>query len=416
MISSVRNIASNNPDAEVWKYLRLFLNPERTAKQIREIHKIEADKYVRNIEKQAIQIGHCIRQAEEYFRASADVGLATKPLLLYYGAVALSRALILLKKDGTYSLDGMRKAKRHRHHGLVLNEGHAEEAGKAKTAEDFFSALRCSFFLKEGGLPWGHFPLFYESLDASVFVQHVTVREFDRETLMERDMPCVCADALNVDQLKSMDFATLELLKSLPDLFRDLNELGIGTHLARGNVSRDYVQYFTIVNSSIGDGSVQLGPPETNRQLAHIIDTHNFFVDGLLEDAKEPFWEFLQKKNPNIAKVGEFPNNLHLRLTVQAATSEKVVLGYYPDIIDDINGKKFYILRPDKYIHESGALLAIMYCLGMLSRYYPDIWMRIIDKNVDVVEVTNSLLSVAIRKFPNLVLDQMSGSKHFIHL
>src|SRR6476620_6384134 len=122
MISSVRNIASNNPGAEVWKYLRLFLNPERTAKRIREIHKIEHGKHVKNIEKQAIQIAHCIRQAEEYFTASSDVGLATRPLLLYYGAVALSRALILLKKDGTYSLDGMRKAKKHRHHGLVLNE------------------------------------------------------------------------------------------------------------------------------------------------------------------------------------------------------------------------------------------------------------------------------------------------------
>ena len=213
---------------------------------------------------------------------------------------------------------------------------------------------------------------------------------------MERDLPQVCADALTVDQLKDIDLEALELLKTLPDLFRDLNELGIGTHLARGSVTRDYAQYFSMVNSNTGDRSVQLDPPEVKRQLTHIIDTHNFFVDGLPENAKEPLWGFLQKKNPNIVKIGEFTNNLHLRLTTQGATSEKLVLGYYPDIIEDINGKKFYILRPDKYIHESGSLLAIMYCLGMLSRYYPDIWMGVIEKNVDVVEVTNSLLSVMI--------------------
>jgi hypothetical protein len=103
MISSVRNIASNNPGEEVWKYLRLFLNPERTAKRIREIHKIESGKHAKNIEKQVIQIAHCIRQAEEYFRASSDVGLATRPLLLYYGAVTLSRALILLKRTELFS-------------------------------------------------------------------------------------------------------------------------------------------------------------------------------------------------------------------------------------------------------------------------------------------------------------------------
>jgi hypothetical protein len=297
-----------------------------------------------------------------------------------------------------------------------LNEGYAEKASKARTAEDFFSAVRCALFLKADGMPWGHFPLFYESLDPSVFVAHVAIRESDRETGMERDLPQICADALTVDQLKHIELDALELLKTLPDLFRDLNELGIGTHLSRGNVTREYAQYFTMVNSSTGNGSVQLGPPEPTRQLTHIVDSHNFFIDGLPDDAKAPFWELIQKKNPNIVKVGEFPNNLHLRLTVQAATPEKVVLGYYPDIIDDINGKKFYILKPDKYIHESGALLATMYCLGMLSRYYPDIWMEVIEKNVDVVEVTNSLLSVMIRKFPNLILDQMSGSKHFIHL
>jgi hypothetical protein len=310
----------------------------------------------------------------------------------------------------------MRKAKKHRHHGLVLNEGYAEQAGSAKTAADFFSALRCSFFLKEDGLPWGHFPLFYESLDPSVFIRHVVIRESDRETGIERDLPHVCADALNVDQLKNTDLEVLELLKSLPDLFRDLNELEIGTHLARGNVSQDYAQFFTMVNSTTGDGSQQTGPPEPKRQMTQIIDTHNFFVDGLREDAKQPLWEFLKKKNPNIVKVGEFRNNLHLRLTAQAAPPDGINLGYYPDIIDDINGQKFYILKPDRYIHESGALLAIMYCLGMLSRYYPDLWMRIVDKNVDVVEVTNSLLGIVIRKFPNLILDQMSGSKHFIHL
>lgn len=185
MISRIRNIASNNPLLEVWKCLRLFLNSERTIKRIREIHNVESGKHDGNIKKQAIQIGYCIRQAEEYFEASSSVGLATRPLLIYYGVVALSRALILLRNDGTYSFDAMRTAKKHRHHGLVLSEGKAELAGKAKTAEDFFSAICSSCFVKEDGTPWGHFPLFYQSLVPSVFAQQVVMREIGRETSLE---------------------------------------------------------------------------------------------------------------------------------------------------------------------------------------------------------------------------------------
>ncbi len=202
MIKSVRNIASSTPRAEVWRYLRLYLNSDRTARRVRQIHNITAGSHEANISKQCIQVGYCIRQAEEYFRASESVGLATKPLLLYYGCVALSRALILIKKDGTYSLDGMRKAKKHRHHGLILDEGAAEQSSKEPTAYEFFSHIRCSCFVKEDGTPWGHFPVFYEALDPSVFSVHVKIRESDRSSYLERDIPQVCADALNLSQVK----------------------------------------------------------------------------------------------------------------------------------------------------------------------------------------------------------------------
>ena len=96
MIASVSNIASEDPSREIWKNLRFFLNSNRTAKRIRELLKVPEGQHQANINKQADQIGYCIRQAEEYFNASSRVSLATRPLLLYYGCVSLSQALILL--------------------------------------------------------------------------------------------------------------------------------------------------------------------------------------------------------------------------------------------------------------------------------------------------------------------------------
>lgn len=45
--------------------------------------------------KAAPEISACVRQADEYFRAARYVGLPTRPLLLFYGAHALSKAAIL---------------------------------------------------------------------------------------------------------------------------------------------------------------------------------------------------------------------------------------------------------------------------------------------------------------------------------
>jgi YaaC-like Protein len=60
-------------------------------------------------------------------------------------------------------------------------------------------------------------------------------------------------------------------------------------------------------------------------------------------------------------------------------------------------------------------MLVLTYCLGMLSRYFPDVWMTVKDSRVEIAEVTNTLLGVIYRKFPNLILDQMTGIKHHIH-
>src|ERR1700722_13654198 len=104
-IGSVREITADNPSAEIWKYLRFFLDATATAELIHQIHGLPAKTEAKNIQKQAQQIGFCIRQAEQYFIASTQVGLPTRPVLLYYGAVSLSQALILLKNDGSFSLD-----------------------------------------------------------------------------------------------------------------------------------------------------------------------------------------------------------------------------------------------------------------------------------------------------------------------
>lgn len=101
MIDNIKLIKTENPLNEVWIYLKNFLNKDYSANKIIKFHpEIDYKIYKKNIEKQAKQIIYSLKQSIEYFQASNNVSIITKPLLLYYGAVCLSRVVILLKNDG----------------------------------------------------------------------------------------------------------------------------------------------------------------------------------------------------------------------------------------------------------------------------------------------------------------------------
>ncbi|MEW6497623.1 MAG: YaaC family protein [Cyanobacteriota bacterium] len=68
-----------------------------------------------------------------------------------------------------------------------------------------------------------------------------------------------------------------------------------------------------------------------------------------------------------------------MRLTSKFLTENERNLGYFPDTVEDINGRKFYILKPEEYLPEPASHFIILFCLGMLCRYYPDVWMKVID-------------------------------------
>jgi hypothetical protein len=212
VITGVREIASHDPSREIWKYLRLFLNTDGTVEKLRQIHKIPKEKYGADLKKQARQIGYCIRQGEEYFRASERVELATRPLLLYYGCVSLSQALVLIKKDGTFSLDARRISGKHNHHGLELERGRAEAAAKSRSPQDFFSMIQCRCYKNSRGEPVGHFPLVYGCLDPPAFTVRSEIHDWGRPSFIARDEACNCADVQPLDKVARRDFTCWELI------------------------------------------------------------------------------------------------------------------------------------------------------------------------------------------------------------
>ena len=403
MTEGVRVNRSENPIQEIWKRLRYFLDLEYSSDRIRSIHGLLENQQKANVKKQAKQIGYCIRQAEDYFTASSQVGLPTKPLLLYYGAVSLSTAVVLLRQSGDYSIDVLRNKKKHNHHGLdnVIDLGGLRKPNLAIGVEHFFHSLKCNCHI-EHGAPWGQFALLYKSLIPCCYIYEMEVHDAGRGTFLKLYDALQCSNMLQLDNLQKRTFDVLELVKSLPDMYYTLSDMHIRPDLCRGGIKRVVTRYYK--------------KDEDGRQiLDKTKSTYDFFFNNIDETSKGEVLSYYGRVNPDIRVIADLGQNIHLQFTVEAQVDEGKSY-YLPDGVNTIDGELFYILKPETYVHEPAAHLMILFSLGMLSRYYPDLWVRIIDENVRVAEVTESLLSSIFRKFPNLILDQMTSLNHYVHI
>lgn len=118
-------IWTERPIAEIWNQLRYLRYPANASRLLsgkiaskRDLLWPESD----DLEKKAREVAACIQQADEYFSASETVGLATRPLLQFYGAQSLAKAIIVANnRDADLA--------QFRSHGLSTrpNSGDAEE-------------------------------------------------------------------------------------------------------------------------------------------------------------------------------------------------------------------------------------------------------------------------------------------------
>jgi hypothetical protein len=396
-----KEITVENPILTVWRSLRNYLDIDFTSEKIRSIHGLSDKIERKNVQKQATQIGYCIKQAQEYFHASTSVGLPTKPLLLYYGATSLSTALVLLKNDGKYSLDALRTKNEHQHHGLDFQRGLPNRDYLSTGISNFFSSLKCTCHIKNDK-PSGLFGLFYQSLVPSCFAIDTEVHDKSKTSYLKSHQLLLCSDMLDINNIIRKNFGLLELIKYLPDVYSTMCDAGIDTYICKGGIKRKITKVYKKDNQ----GNEQLDD--------EIVDT-DFFIDGVNEGTKNRLLKFYGEKNANIKTITDYGQNLHLKLTYQS--KDDIGAGFYvPDAVENLAGTHFYILNPQDYLHEPVSYFILLYCLGMLARYYPDLWMYVQGKNIRIAEFTDSLLDIIYRKFPNLILDQMTLTKHYIHI
>jgi hypothetical protein len=197
-------------------------------------------------------------------------------------------------------------------------------------------------------------------------------------------------------ELARRDMDGFPLLRTLPDMHSILSQLNLETGLCRGSCSWD-----AVMNAPQGDGE---------GETIHL--SARFILNGLNETVAGRLAEEYRTRNPEIQVAINLGSHLCLTWSVRERVGEEPRRGYLPDMVNDVHGQLYYVLCPDDCVVEPAAYFVLLFSLGMLARYYPDVWMAVIDKNARVAEVTDAFLNAAYRKFPNLILDQMRDTLH----
>lgn len=353
-----------------------------------------------------------------------------------------------MRKDGLHSLDALRKKEKHKHHGLNIT-GDCEKLHSKKKIPDFFSSLQCKIHVKDRtritkevleelekkkintdklkkltenveftkqhltnelnnqkipqeqiklilshvqyNMPWGQFSLFYNSLIPPInYIPYTYSDTNNPDYISTADDIFNYPAPVELTKLISQNIKTLDLIKTLPELYLILQEFDIDSLLCPGSAHGYVINNF---NKSI----------ENSFKNKNYID---YFIKVKNQSKKNIIIEAIKKTNSAIEFKNYLNSQIHMRLDVNYGNDNYELIE--PDIIQDMYGNFFYLLHPESYITEPAAHFILLYCLGMLVRYYPDIWVKTINTNTQVLEITNLLLKVIHKKFPNLILEQLN--------
>lgn len=375
-------ITTDNVVLETWGRLLELSNTDAALHRISSIHGAAPNKSVtKNHTKQAQQIRACLLQAKEYFEAADASSLVTSPNHAYYGMVSLASSIMLMQGDGRKSLDRVRLDPSNRSHGLKFTTD-----VKGSSASDRLRILQDS---RVEVLMDGHFKQWYVELPrAHRTYGKKTVINANNSTRVDFS-PIGYFESPPFESLIGSKKTLLNLFQYLPDLNGELRQYGFAPASSRWNIEQNVrhdastvtqwlihsaqspdalenvLSQFAAPERSIGGFQVEMDPGATGAIVA-----------------------YRQTKDDDI--FFRFPSS-RLALTFD-----------------------HYCYAEDTDIHEFADLYLAAFGLSMLSRYFPDIWLGVLESNCLAARLIERFSRVVNRKAPMLALSLLQGRDIFI--
>lgn len=370
----VLRLAGRNPEEFVWARLKQYQNIDFCAGQILRYHRLPAQRWQDQARKQAEQIRYCLEQAREYVQAAQTVSLATRPVLLYYATMSLALAEILFKQSAESRLAKLRE--KHPAHGLAL-----KMAGDPRPTNDL--AVAASMLVAKGqvdggGRPVGTFSVWHRSArEPSIAGNRVIHGEGGTST-----GPVVLFGSSGADlpPFPKAGMSLMQCLRALPYMDQTLVHFGDMGHLIRATVSYDHYP----LNPALDKTTI----------ITHPGHPENF--KRFYEAFKIPGWMV------NFIDVHEFPSGgFSCKIYRSADTNFSIPQAF------SISDKECCFPLGIDHINEFGCLYVAMHICGNFARYYPDIWVKHIERSSSLALVIDELCKHAFERLPLLTYGEL---------
>ncbi|WP_081053396.1 YaaC family protein [Burkholderia vietnamiensis] len=383
IITSVNLIKARDITQYCWSRLAQFQNIQLTSNLICDLHGIQnTDRSSRsNAKNQAEQIKYCLAQAQEYFNAATSVSLATKPVLLYYCTMSMALSEILLKQSGDSRLSKLREE--HNCHGLQL--GVRATPKPEDSLEDSSSSLIAKPQRDISGALKGTFEVWRRSArEHPVAGKHTTF--FSSGANQQGYGVILGANDVPPPELPRSGVSLFDCMRELPYMTSLIKTFGINPNLVRASISNSRTEIY-------GQETIELIIHPAHR------DTIDKF-GNLVELDPEAINAMTFKELPSGYIVTYQPTG-QIHMTFPSSTS--------------INQDDFYFSCSGLNLGEFGFLYCALHICGNFARYYPDIWLKHIEKSSPLSMAIDELCSHALERLPLLVLSEMLRSYQLVH-
>jgi len=333
----------------VWRYIDLFSQYTDLKKKT-------------NSTEKANQISFCLRQAREYYEAARQGTLLIRPVLLYYGALNLCKALILFK-NSQISLQSSLTT-----HGLRRT--------RVSSTSSLFS-LSCRV----------------ESTPKSVFYNLLNIATKDRFNFLtsingkgaRQDYASEYSNQISLAVNKSYRFS--DVIVVIPELFELLLDT---THLLPRVVPISKF-YFA---------------QRTDKQNQKIACTDAILI---IRHGRHPKIKKLVKHFEKKPELRDWRFKEDRWDVFEYVIPSEVNNFSFPDIRETIFREQFGVFVTKRKIKLSEIIshFLLIFILGDAARYIPYVWWRLMDKKINERKIVEAFLDVTQVKFPLLILREL---------
>lgn len=378
ILTDVKLIHERDVAKYAWGRIGKFQNVEFCTSRIVRNHRLPQSQ-IKNARNQAEEIKYCLNQAKEYAQAAASVSLATRPVLLYYSAMSMALAEILFKQTADSRLAKLRE--KHPAHGLVLRL--AGIPGCSDSLASSANRLIAIPQMSGAADAIGTFEVWRKSARESPIGGNHTEQIANVE--QSRYAMLLIGEDKPLRRLPKQGLTLLDCLRELPYLADTLHGMGDYVRLVRTTITRksganSFSPLLVVV--------VHPSPPEV---VAEFLNRCRF------SPSRSNDVEIIMEGASQLVFTVNLPNasgSFHLPSAI--STSEELT----------------YFSCSNIGLNEFGYLYAALHICGNFARYYPDIWLRHIEKSSDLCLAIDDLCAKSLERLPLLLLSELTSSHH----